>query len=180
MPLLQLEPLEAREVPAAVGFVGGWGSSMYQYAASEPAAAGIPTDQFALNFAKIEFDRSAPPPASDYLLTLDGIKGESSAARLVIADQRDFDARESGGALSPTPPPPQTASDFLLKLEGIKGESGDGHRETIEIVSWSLGAPAPVADDVVVDGRIITAENFDAVAPAAPGCIRVQTLNSGG
>lgn len=47
-------------------------------------------------------------------------------------------------------------------------------------MSWSLGAPAPVADDVLVDGRIITAENVDAVAPAALGCIRVQTLNSGG
>jgi hypothetical protein len=107
---LQLEPLETREVPSAVriggatesrdgadysaiAFVGGWGSSMYQYAHTDPAAASVPTDQFALNFTKVEFaeplpvlmvlaDRQydAPPPAADYLLVLDGVKGESRAA----------------------------------------------------------------------------------------------------
>lgn len=124
---LQLEPLETREVPAAltltsatesrdgadysaIAFVGGWGSSMYQYAHSDPIAASVPTDQFSINFAKIEFDRSAPPPASDYLLVLDGVKGETR----------------------------------------------DGHRETIEIASWSLGAtraPARATEGIVVGGR---------------------------
>ncbi len=36
------------------------------------------------------------------------------------------------------------ASDYLLELDGIKGESqDDGHKETIEIASWSLGASNP-------------------------------------
>lgn len=107
---LQLEPLETREVPAilalggttesrdggdysAIAFVGGWGSSMYQYAHTDPSSALAPSEQLALNFAKVEFveplpvllvlaDRqhTAPPPASDYLLVLDGIQGDSRAA----------------------------------------------------------------------------------------------------
>ena len=38
------------------------------------------------------------------------------------------------------------ASDYLLELDGVKGESkDDGHKETIEIASWSLGASNPTS-----------------------------------
>lgn len=115
MPLLKLEPLEARDVPSAVVFVGGWGSSMYQYAHSEPVAAA-PLEHLALNYTKIEFAEPLP-------------------VLMVLAD-RQYDA------------PPR--------------------------------APGTAADDVVVDGRIITGENFDSAPTAESGYIRVKKLNSGG
>lgn len=82
---LQLEPLETREVPAslalggatetsdgadysAIAFVGGWGSSMYQYAHNEPVAASVPTDQFALNFTKITIETRAPATTDDVVV----------------------------------------------------------------------------------------------------------------
>jgi putative intracellular protease/amidase len=37
-----------------------------------------------------------------------------------------------------------------------------------------------VADDVIVDGRIITAENYDSAQIATHGYIRIKKLNSGG
>ncbi len=151
---LQLEGLESREVPAIV-FVGGWGSSMYQYAfQGTDSADSVPADQFAMNYAKVVYNQpGAPLPASDYLLELDGIKGESRV--------------------------------------------GDSHieLENVQITSYQLGAHAGVPlvlgasaddrsagtrDDVVVDGRIITAENFDGSTTAIGGYIRVKKLNSGG
>jgi hypothetical protein len=65
--------LEALEVPA--GFVGGWGSSMYQYAYNDPAVAR-PADPMVSKLSAIKPD-ATPAAASDYLLQLDGIKGES-------------------------------------------------------------------------------------------------------
>jgi hypothetical protein len=131
---LGLESLELREVPAIL-FVGGWGSSMYQYAyeGASSRADGVPTDQFALNPAA---------PASDYLLTLDGVKGESRAA----GDPRD--------------------------------------QIHIESFSWGCSSPASstasTPDDVVVDGQIITGENYDSDGIATHGYIRIKKLNSGG
>jgi hypothetical protein len=140
---LGLESLELREVPAIV-FVGGWGSSMYQYAyeGASSRADGVPTDQFALNFTKIEFNQSPAAPASDYLLTLDGVKGESRAA----GDPRD--------------------------------------QIHVESFSWGCSSPASstasTPDDVVVDGQIITGENYDSDGIATHGYIRIKKLNSGG
>ena len=131
---LGLESLELREVPAIV-FVGGWGSSMYQYAyeGASSRAEGVPTDQFALNPAA---------PASDYLLTLDGVKGESRAA----GDPRD--------------------------------------QIHVESFSWGCSSPASstasTPDDVVVDGQIITGENYDSAGIATHGYIRIKKLSSGG
>ena len=96
-PRLGLEGLEAREVPAIV-VVGGWGSSQYQYAYNDPAVAR-PADPMVskLTATKPEATQVA---ASDYLLKIDGIKGES----------RDHHATQA------------PASDYLLNIDGIKGE----------------------------------------------------------
>lgn len=73
---LGLERLEVRETPAT----SGWGASMYQYAYNDstPAAGeGRPSENLALNYTKIVYNPSTSP-AADYLLKLDGVKGESS------------------------------------------------------------------------------------------------------
>ena len=47
--------------------------------------------------------------------------------------------------LALSPPLLNAASDYFLKIDGIKGESADaGHRDEIEINSWSWGASNPV------------------------------------
>lgn len=47
--------------------------------------------------------------------------------------------------LALSPPLLNAASDYFLKIDGIKGESVDaGHRDEIEINSWSWGASNPV------------------------------------
>lgn len=199
---LGIESLESREVPSAVPladvgmtsatreaadysaivFVGGWGASSYQYAFEGTSAASsdaLPTDQFSLNYTKIEFatqqvptrdSLSIPEPDREPVVTIEylvlgaylgsepalGLTSDAKPSQAVPANQ-DFYYREF--ADTPTAP----ASDYLLVLDGIRGESHESHRGEIEIVSWSLGAtasdPTTVADDVIVDGRIITAEN---------------------
>lgn len=196
-PRLGLESLEAREVPAIV-FVGGWGASSYQYATDGTHASGdaVPTDQFSLNFAKVTFDTrdaadysaivfvggwggSAPQSGPNSLMieahcvrhAVELRRGEmidlfvtsqaqaEHAARplpvlMVLADQQDFYYSTTGGS----------GRDVLLG-----GQTVDDTAD-----------PTTVADDVVVDGRIITGENYDSAAIASSGYIRVKKLNSGG
>ncbi len=94
-PRLALEPLDAREVPAVVS-VGGWGSSQYQYADHDPAVAR-PADPMVSKLSVSNPDATRVA-ASDYLLEIDGIKGESV---------------DRHGAQAP-------AADYLLKLDGVK------------------------------------------------------------
>lgn len=94
-PRLALEPLDAREVPAVV-VVSGWGSSQYQYAYNDPAVAR-PADPMVSKLAATNPD-ATQVAASDYLLEIDGIKGES-------ADRHATQA---------------PAADYLLKLDGVK------------------------------------------------------------
>lgn len=44
----------------------------------------------------------------------------------------------------------------------------------------SSSAPQRVQDDIVVDGRIITGENYDSADIASHGYIKIKKLNSGG
>ncbi len=54
-----------------------------------------------------------------------------------------------------TAPVVRGASDYLLELDGIKGESSDGgHKETIEVLSWSLGASNPTASSGGGAGKV--------------------------
>lgn len=78
---------------------------------------------------------------------------------LVIADQQDFHHSTNGGA-------------------------GDNGSPVLRKGGWVMDVALPssaggrVSDDVVVDGRIITGENFDTAASS--GYIRIKKLNSGG
>ncbi len=181
-PRLGLESLEIREVPAVLGGTSASANEFpYQVSVRHAAADSVPTDSFALNYAKIEFNRGAPAP---------------------VVGNQDFFYHEYGDTRSA----PAPASDYIfLNLDGIDGaRSGGGHREVIEIDSWSLGTPAAearnatfkeftvtkktdtavtfdrVADDVWVDGRIITAENSDSAREGTHGYIRIKKLSSGG
>lgn len=80
---------------------------------------------------------------------------------LVIADQRDF---------------------YQSTDDGV----GDGRSPALRKGGWVMDVTLPpsadgrVTDDVAVDGRIITGENYDSASIATSGYIRIKKLNSGG
>jgi hypothetical protein len=114
---LGLETLEAREVPAIV-FVGGWGSSSYQYASDGAATAVKPGESFTRNFEEIKLDSAA----------------QAGTAVALAADPGASAAPGQCPTTPPSPPPPP---------------------------------PPSHPDDVVVDGRIITAENYEIAVSTA-------------
>lgn len=159
LPRLGLESLETREVPAVV-FVGGWGASMYQYAHNDPAAdAG---DDSAIAFVGGWGSSAEPSAAGSLGIEVHVVRtADPLPVLLVIADQRDFDHSSNGGV-------------------------GDSRSPALRKGGWVMDVTLPssadgrVTDDVVVDGRIITGENYDSVSVAASGYIRIKKLNSGG
>jgi hypothetical protein len=90
---------------------------------------------------------------------------------MVLADQQYFyystTGDTSGGksALAAAPEP------VAARLNGVS-TAGYGF-------AFNATVDATVADDVMIDGRIITGENYDSATIASSGYIRVKKLNSG-
>ncbi|MFO0815824.1 MAG: hypothetical protein U0796_21615 [Gemmatales bacterium] len=63
----------------------------------------------------------------------------------------------------------------FLRADDLTRES---QRADAVFTTRSTGQGTTVADDVIVDGQIITAENYDGIA--THGYIRIKKLNSGG
>jgi putative intracellular protease/amidase len=151
MPDLAVTDADASSYSAIV-FVGGWGSSMYQYAFAgtyvNPAYNGAPETEAAVNRLINDF------AAQDKYVTAI-CHGVSVLAW----------ARVDGVS----PIEGKTVSAYALGSPSWQGNTQypDTTRWHIEtngatmVPSRSIGDPATAADDVMIDGRIITAENYD-------------------
>lgn len=162
---------------SAIAFVGGWGSSMYQYAYNDPDLDGT-VDNFYSN---------APYNGDDNLGD-----GRISSSKVVV--NRLIGAFLAGGK----PVAAICHGTTVLAWARVDGVSPlKGHRVSVPFIgspatyfngqwygnyqlsqyeqvvanggiantaSGQYGNPATAADDVVVDGRIITAENWDSAA----------------
>ncbi|QEL19601.1 hypothetical protein [Limnoglobus roseus] len=162
---------------SAVVFVGGWGSSSYHHetGALRNVSAATPTDQFSLNYAKIRFDtatvsdsltvpepRPEPIIVGEYLILSAQISGTGDSGRDVLI----------GG--------PSVNTTVAADPAPVSGHGNSSLGFEVHCVDHQAQDPTTIADDVVVDGRIITGENFDSAAVASSGYIRIKKLNSGG
>lgn len=162
---------------SAIGFVGGWGASAYQYAYNDPNLDGAVDNYYA-----------HPPYNGDEDLE-DGLVSESKqVANAVI-----------GGFLRADKPVSAICHGVTVlawaRVDGVSPLAGRrvsvpfigspatfyrgrwyadfelGQQEQVvangglaNVTSGQYGDPGTVADDVVVDGRIITAENYDSAS----------------
>lgn len=166
VPDIALADADASDYSAIV-FVGGWGSSMYQYAYNDPNGDGVIDNYYADNHyngdaTKIvvndlinDFvDQDKYVTAICHGVTVlawarvDGVSplaGKQVAAPLTVGTPTQF----YNGAWSVYPA-------FSGQYDQVVANGG-----LATAVSGGRGDPTTVADDVVIDGRIITAENFD-------------------
>ncbi len=142
---------------SAIAFVGGWGASMYQYAFpgdyQNNAYDGSPATKTVVNNLINEFLADDKPVAAIChgvtvlaWARVDGVSplaGKQVSAPF-IGSPAVFYNNQSYGHYQLMQAPQVTANG------GIPNQ-----------VSGQYGNPNTVADDVVVDGRIITAENYD-------------------
>ncbi len=85
------------------------------------------------------------PPAdpqeasTDYLLKLEGVKGESTKGAVPGVEPEEIDVMEE---------PQEASTDYLLKLEGVKGESTKGNVPGVEPDEIDVAvSPQPVMPD---------------------------------
>lgn len=167
VPDVALTAVDASDYSAIV-FVGGWGSSMYQYAYNDPNLDGA-TDNFYAN--DLYNGTAATREAANELISdfvaqdkyvcglchgvtvlawarVDGVSlldGKQVAVPLTVGSPTQFYDGEWRAFMDPTGQYHQVI-DNGGRASPVSGQYGD---------------PTTVADDVVVDGRIITGENFD-------------------
>lgn len=105
-----------------------------------------------------------PPVAMDHAVTVlawarvDGVSPlQQSPASLSAGTTRDYSA-----------------------IVFVGGWGASSYQYAFNDPSLASHQPQRAQDDVVVDGRIITAENYDAAEIASHGYIRIKKLNSGG
>lgn len=162
---------------SAIVFVGGWGSSMYQYAYNDPNLDGT-VDSFYvesayngddnLNDGKIgETKVIVNQLIQQFLARGKPVAGISHGVSVLAW------ARVDGGS-------PLQGKKVASSMTGLPAASylgrwyADNELSLHEHVvanggftnpySGQYGDPTTVADDVIVDGRIITAENYDSAS----------------
>lgn len=159
VPDLALSDVDADQYSAIV-FVGGWGSSMYQYAFegtySNSAYNGDLATKEVVNDLINDFvDQDKHVTAICHGVTVlawarvDGVSplsGKQVSVPFIGSPAVDY-AGQSFGNFQ------------LMQAPQVQANGG-----TTNTVSGQFGDPNTVADDVVVDGRVITAENYDAAA----------------
>jgi putative intracellular protease/amidase len=176
VPDLRLTDVIAKEYSAVV-FVGGWGSSMYQYAYNDPNLDGV-TDNFYAH---------APYNGDDDLL--DGKAGEAKVIVNQMIGQFLATSKPVAGICHGVTVLAWARVDGTSPLQGKKVVSGlatspstfflgrtyaDGELTLHEQIvanggftnphTGQFGDPTTASDDVIVDGRIITAENYESAA----------------
>ncbi|MEQ8787387.1 MAG: cadherin domain-containing protein [Pirellulaceae bacterium] len=145
---------------SAIVFVGGWGSSMYQY-------------DFPGDYQNNLYDGDAATKTIVNNLIDDFLDDDKYVAAICHATTILSWARVDGASpiAGKVVSVPYIGSPAVL-YQGIwYGNSVLGQYEQAfdngaipNVVSGQYGDPGTVADDVVVDGRIITGENYDAAA----------------
>lgn len=162
---------------SAIVFVGGWGSSMYQYAFNDPNADGT-TDNYYAHGPYNGDDNLLDGQISPTKVIVNQLINEFLAqdkpvagichGTTVLAWARVQGASPLKGRV--------VAAPFIGSPAAFYGGKwyGDfelGQREQLEVngalpnfFTGQNGDPTTVLDDVVVDGRIITAENYESAA----------------
>jgi putative intracellular protease/amidase len=145
---------------SAIVFVGGWGSSMYQYA--------FPGD-YSNN--RYDGDAATKEIVNDLITEFDAAEkhlGFICHATTIAAWSRiDGVSLMNGKQVSvPYVGSPAVLYNGMLYGSGHLGqyEQAFDNGATPNMVSGQYGDPTTATDDVVVDGRLITAENWDSAA----------------
>jgi len=165
-PDLPLADASAHDYSAIV-FVGGWGSSMYQYAYNDPNYDGT-IDNF-YSDESYNGDADGTKAAVNNLIN-DFVEQDKHVAAIchgvtVLAWARvDGESLVKGKkVIAPSYGAPPTfymgrwyADNEFSAQEQVIDNGGFANP-----YSGAYGDPTTAADDVIVDGRIITAENYD-------------------
>ena len=179
-PNLPLSSARARDYSAIV-FVGGWGSSMYQYAYIDPNLDGVIDNYYANSLYNgddnLNDGRAGTNKVVVNQLINDFIAQDKPVAGIchgitVLAWARVNGASPLQGKKVVSGPMGSPATYFL----GTSYADNElGLHEQVVInggftnpYSGQAGNPTTTADDVVVDGRIITAENYDSAKQLGP------------
>jgi putative intracellular protease/amidase len=141
---------------SAIVFVGGWGSSSYQYA-------------FSGTYANAAYNGDTATKAAVNDLVNEMLAGDKPVSAICHGVSALAWARVDGVS-------PLQGKQVAAYAGGSPGVTINGvtyapgalptrwHIETnggIQFASGSIGDPATATDDVYIDGRIITAENYD-------------------
>ncbi|MBK8286469.1 MAG: hypothetical protein IPK97_17265 [Ahniella sp.] len=156
-PDLALSRVSASKYSAIV-FVGGWGASSYQYAFSGTYANSIYQPQLAItrdvNRVIEEFTTANKPVA--------GVcHGVTVLAWARVNDTSLLNGRVVVGPAGGTPAFSLGGFDYPNAEQPARWQV-ESNGATM-LTSGSIGNPLSTSDDVWVDGKIITAENFDSV-----------------
>jgi len=143
---------------SAIVFVGGWGSSMYQYAFS----GDYQNDRYDGDLATKEIVNNL---INDFVEEDKQVAAVCHGVTVLAWARVDGASPLSGKNVSV----PFIGSPSVFYQNTWYGHYQLGQHEQIvanggiaNTTSGQYGDPTTVADDVVVDGRIITAENYDA------------------
>lgn len=157
VPNIALADVDASDYSAIV-FVGGWGSSMYQY--------GFPGD-----YGNNLYDGNLTTKAVVNDLIGDFIEQDKYVTAIchgvtVLAWARVDGASPLDGKTVSVPwigsPAVLYQGQWYNNFQLMQYPQATANGAIANTVSGQYGDPGTVADDVVVDGRIITAENYDA------------------
>lgn len=175
VPDLALSAASADDYSAIV-FVGGWGSSMYQYAYNDPNLDGTTDNYYADNHYNGDDDIwdgvIAPTKVAVNNLINDFLADDKHVAAIchgvtVLAWARVDGVSPLAGRQVAVPltvgSPTQFYNGAWAPYPSLSGQYDQviANGGLANPVSGQYGDPGTVADDVVVDGRIITAENYD-------------------
>lgn len=158
-PELRLSDVQASDYSAIV-FVGGWGSSMYQYAFpgtyyNSAYNGDLATKEVVNNLIDDFADQGKHVAAICHGVTVlawarvDGvspINGHQVAVPWLGSPACEYNGQT------------YWAGQLLQNVQAIANGA------TTQAYSGAIGDPTTAADDVIVDGRIITAENYDSAA----------------
>lgn len=177
-PDIALEDVNAADYSAIV-FVGGWGSSMYQYAYNDPNADGV-ADNFYWHWPYNGDDNIHDGVIAPQKVIVNNLINEFLAADkpvaaichavTVLAWARVDGASPLEGRQVSVPLTVGSPNQFYDGAERVYPYSSGQYDQVVanggiaNVVSGQYGLPGTATDDVVVDGRIITAENFDSAA----------------
>lgn len=157
VPDLSLASVDADDYSAIV-FVGGWGSSMYQY-------------DFPGDYSNNRYDGDLATKQIVNNLIGDFLDSDKHVAAIchgvtVLAWARVDGVSPLDGKLVSVPyigsPAGIYNGQWYNRFELGQYEQAVANGAIANTASGQYGDPTTVADDVIVDGRIITAENYDA------------------
>lgn len=150
-PDLALTDVEAEDYSAIV-FVGGWGASSYQYAFEGTYNHGAYNSTEALKTTVNDL-------INDFVDQDKYVAAICHGVSVLAYARVDGESLLEGKTVSAwAGSAPSSDQPIYTTRENIELNGGT------MVESGSVGDPTTVEDDVIIDGRIITAENFDAAA----------------